>query len=154
MRVIIPNIITIAEAEELIKLSKVQVTHRSLLDGGPIIDRIIRTIPFPISVSIPSYYTIHCHPSGHKPHYDGCDGPGVTNARSWCKYSATVLLSKGFEGGTFRFLTEPQVSHKEELYRSLLIYSSGPDNDPQQHSVDRHSGVARHMLIMFFKELV
>ena len=154
MRIIIPEIITTLEAETLVKLSGPRPVGHAF-GRNSIVGKVTEIISQHVSLDLspPSYYLIYFNTSGQKPHYDGCDGPGKPNGRSWCAYSATVLLSKGFKGGIFTFLTEPVESFHDEMFRSLLLFSSGPNNDPQRHGVaPQQSGPARHMLLMFFKE--
>lgn len=66
---------------------------------------------------------------------------------TWCGYSASVLLTKKFDGGGFYFKDKPDtpVFH----YCDCLLYSSGKENE---HCVASNSG-GRKVLIMFFQAL-
>ena len=46
-----------------------------------------------------------CRKSGHQPHYDyGYNNKGEPSYHmSWCKYSASYLKTKNFDGGEFIF---------------------------------------------------
>ena len=60
---------------------------------------------------------------GHPPHYDYGDNKHMT----WCKYSASLLLSCGFEGGEFCFLNDDnsilEVVDSDKHFNKILLYS-------------------------------
>jgi hypothetical protein len=106
----------------------------------------------PINPGGKSFLNVECRGAGHDKHYDGCKPDLSPNHMPWCQYSAVALLSdpSDFEGGEFRFY-EPDESYREELHRSLLVYSSGAENEPQLHSAGSHQHGERWVLLMFFE---
>lgn len=153
MRVLIPDVITKEEADWLIQGGSIR-SHRFNNDiVKKVVARIQETLP--VVVGKPSYWSVERKPDGHIPHYDGCrpdpEGGFKPNHMPWCQYSSVVLLSdpSSFDGGVFSFF-DPDEDHKEDLYLSLLLYSSGAGNSPQKHQASAHKDGDRHVLLMFF----
>jgi hypothetical protein len=99
----------------------------------------------------PSYYRVERRPKGHSLHFDGCKLDGSPNHMSWCRYSAVSVLTEDWEGGTLRFHSPPLELGKN-LYRSVVIYSSGADNDPQAHERDPVTGDRAALLLFIATE--
>lgn len=111
------------------------------------IDFVQSCVPEKLKLGKPSYYSIEDKPKGHPKHYDGCKLDFSPNHMAWCRYSAVSVVSNDFEGGTLRFYDPDQAF--DDFYRSVIIYSSSADNDPQLHSRDEFTG-SRNTLLMFF----
>mgnify|MGYP003111125711 CR=1 FL=1 len=126
-------------------------------ESDPVIRRISQEIKkyVPVKLEAPSRWYVECNPKGHGPHYDGArlgvDGKFGPNHMAWCQYSAVSLLTdpSSFSGGEFSF-HDPPDSYKEELQKTVVIYSSGITNKPQKHSAAPHSDGVRMVLLMFF----
>lgn len=154
MRVLIDSALSPKDRAEL---SESGPGRSSNFDSHPLMKRLVRLVTekVPVLAKAPSYWSIEKNPDGHGPHFDGCrlnkDGSIEPNHMPWCQYSAVTLLSDpdGFEGGVFSF-SDPHESHKEDLAGSLLLYSSGTYNDPQEHGASPHSNGSRAVLLMFF----
>lgn len=153
MRLFIPNILTEQEASYL----RMNIPHTALIRGRwdyPGVDKIVNIIKEHAPISTDGgYFIIENTKEGHDKHYDGCELDLQPNHMDWCAYSASILLTDAstFEGGTFHFY-EPEESHREDHYRSLVLYSSAAHNDPQMHSVTPHKNGNRTVLLMFFPE--
>lgn len=154
MRVLIDSALS---GEDRAALSEFGSRRHHNFAAHPVIRKLVGLISekAPILASAPSYWCVEKNPAGHEPHYDGCrpdkDGALENNHMPWCQYSTVSLLSDpdDFEGGVFSFY-DPDESHKEDLVGSLLLYSSGIDNDPQKHGASPHSNGSRAVLLMFF----
>lgn len=159
-RILLPNVLSETMVEEC-RIHLEEGMHR----GGPWdvypIDHLVEVIRerVPIKLGRKSYWNLECMSKGHDWHYDGCELDFEPNHMAWCQWSAVTLLSPPdeFEGGEFQFWDDddedsnaPQ-SLREELYRSLLIYPSGADNDPLLHQATPHTNGERWMLLMFFE---
>tara|TARA_R110002012_G_scaffold321651_1_gene550430 strand:- start:429 stop:902 length:474 start_codon:yes stop_codon:yes gene_type:complete len=149
MRILVPGVISKDEARELIESSATRSSKFENLVIKKVVEKVKQLAP--VITEKPSYWSVECRPQGHKPHFDGCRSGLKPNHMPWCQYSAVVLLSNpdSFDGGVFSFF-DPEESHKEDLYLSLLLYSSGAGNDPQKHQASAHMGGLRQVLIMFF----
>ena len=121
-----------------------------------LMDCITEEIPEKPILGKPSYYRIERRPDAHALHFDGCQlgrmGTGyIPNHMSWCRYSAVSVLTNEWEGGTLRFYSPPLELGKN-LYRSVVIYSSASDNDPQAHERDTVQGDRAALLIFLATE--
>tara|TARA_R100001594_G_scaffold134367_1_gene175500 strand:+ start:252 stop:725 length:474 start_codon:yes stop_codon:yes gene_type:complete len=153
MRELVENVITDEMANDLLGRWSKSGRIRDCFNQYPV-DFLVDIVKqyAPINPGGKSYINVECMPRGHDKHYDGCKLDLTPNHMPWCQYSAVSLLSdpREFEGGMFRFY-DPDVAYREELFRNLLIYSSGADNDPQLHSAESHHSGERWMLLMFFE---
>jgi hypothetical protein len=104
-------------------------------------------VPKKVIWDAPSYYRIESRSKAHSLHFDGCRLDGTPNHMSWCDYTAVSVLTTDWNGGTLR-LHNPVMELGKELYRSVIVFSSGSDNDPQAHERDKHDG-KRVALLLF-----
>lgn len=83
---------------------------------------------------------------GHKPHYD----TGDKNQLLWCRYSASTLLSKNYDGGDFVFLDENdnelRTISKDEHYMKTLIFDVN-----NKHMVKPHYNGDRIVNLYFWE---
>jgi len=130
------NVITKQNANILAKEDGYKLFTDILIE--PII-KIIKKI-IPIDISKPSYCLVESRSRGHDWHTD----KGTNNHMSWCKYSASILLTNpdNYRGG--HFLTRDKIIKKAH-YLSMLLYSSDIE-----HKVESFDG-NRKALLMFFK---
>ena len=104
------------------------------------------------------YWNIEQSIKGHKWHYDGCTLEFEPNHMAWCTHSAVMLLTPpdSFKDGEFRYVDKdsskenPKI-HRDDLYKSLLLYSSGADNDPLLHMATPGTDGKRITLLIFLK---
>jgi hypothetical protein len=124
---------------------------------NPRIKPIIETVKkyAPVKTGEKSYWILEHKPLGHDWHYDGCKENGAPSSMPWCRYSAVTLLSHpdSFDGGEFVCQLEGQQtqSFKKELYKNLLIYTSGAQIDPLFHMATPHKNGERWVLLMFLE---
>jgi len=89
-----------------------------------------------------------CKKDGHKPHYDS----GTSNHMSWCRYSASTLLTKDYKGGEFIFVdhnnNELQRVNQEIQYGKTLVYDVS-----NKHMVKPHSDGDR-VVDLYFWEII
>tara|TARA_Y100000589_G_scaffold222388_1_gene209931 strand:+ start:7427 stop:7957 length:531 start_codon:yes stop_codon:yes gene_type:complete len=154
MRLLLPNVLTDEMVESLLTTHTREHIHRNdAWDTGVMPDLCqIVTEHIPAKVGGNAYFRVETRSAGHTKHYDGCKLDKTPNHMPWCKWSAVSLLTppSSFSGGEFSFF-DPEEVYREELHRSLLLYSSGADNDPQLHQAARHWDGRRTMLLMFFE---
>jgi hypothetical protein len=112
-----------------------------------IMDKIEEDIPETPIWGFPSYYRVERRLKAHALHFDGCKLDGSPNHMSWCRYSAVSVLTESWDKGTLRFY-DPLLELGSNLYRSLIVYSSGADNSPQAHERDEVIG-DRAALLLF-----
>ena len=158
MKTLIPNVLTDEMVETLIS-SRRNDNIKNQWDLFPFSEIVSAVQTYaPVKAGGQSYWRVERKSEGHKWHYDGCTLDLEDNHMSWCKYSAVGLLSdpSSFQGGEFLYADEESdmetpKSHRDELYKSLLVYSSGAENEPLLHSANPHRGGDRWMLLMFFE---
>ena len=154
MRLLLPDVLTDEMVEKLLTLHTREQLNKNdaweVEPMGEITEIIAQHIP--IQISTPSYFRIETKPAGHGKHYDGCKMDLTSNHMPWCNWSAVSLLTPpdGFSGGSLKFY-DPEEVYRDELYKSLLLYSSGAANDPQLHEATPHDDGRRTMLLMFFQ---
>ena len=87
----------------------------------------------------PRLLLVEARPRGHVWHTD----IGTSNHMTWCKYSASILLTKPeeFSGGYFK---TKKNTYKKDHYLNMLLYSSDVE-----HCVEPSEG-NRKPLLMFF----
>ena len=98
---------------------------------------------FPVSYEKPSYVRVEHKPEGHPWHTD----QGNKGHMSWCKYSASVLLTRpvfDFSGGGFYFRDDPD--RPIFAFCDLIVWDGDDEN---VHCCASHKG-NRRVLIMFF----
>jgi hypothetical protein len=132
---VLENMLTEQEAAELGK----EVRHRDFKET--IINKCVEEIKklVEINTNNPAYCLVESRPRGHVWHTD----VGTSNHMTWCKYSASILLTKPeeFTGGYFR---TKKKKHKKEHYLNMFLYSSDVE-----HCVEPSEG-NRKTLLMFF----
>lgn len=158
MKILLPNVMSDRMVEHATKLHKgIRPTEKW---GEYPVDHLVEIVKqhAPIKTTGLAYWTVECKAKGHDWHFDGCRLDGTPNHMSWCKYSAVTLITPpdDFTGGEFQYLDEESdyenpKSLREELYKSLFIYSSGSENDPLLHRATPHSDGERWVLLMFFE---
>ena len=153
MRALVEGII---HKEDLPALRKLQATQpRSdfieVASRIPSFERIMdymdTCVPEKLVWEKPSYFRVCRRSRAFEKHYDGCKVDGSPNHMSWCRYSLISNISEGYRGGVLRFYN-PTENFKKKLFCSALIFSSSADNDPQQHSRDKHDS-GRYALLLF-----
>ncbi len=112
-----------------------------------LMDKIEEEIPESPIWMAPSYYRVERRLKAHPLHFDGCKLDGSPNHMSWCRYSAVSVLTESWDEGTLRFY-DPLLELGSNLYRSLIMNSSGADNLPQAHERDAVIG-DRAALLLF-----
>lgn len=154
----IPNVINDKEAASLISETKNGQFLRLLsTKSNSIVNKLVNLVQehAPVKATDKAYWRVESKSSGHDWHYDGADANFGPNHMAWCQYSAVVLLSdpNTFTGGEFAYRNSEDeiVSLKEELYKNMIIYSSGATNDPVLHSATPHGDGERFVLLMFFE---
>lgn len=152
-----PNVLTPDEMEHFLSISdpyKEKRNFQSLPIELSKIDDVVQSV---IDINHPQFYfNIECRSQGSRWHYDGCNKEFQQNHMAWCRYSAVLLLSnpKSFKGGEYQYVDKDTTEEnpkvlKEDLYGSLLIYSSAYDNNPLLHRATAHTGGERWMFLMF-----
>ena len=85
---------------------------------------------------------------GHPPHYD----TGYSNHMKWCRYSASTLLTKEYEGGEFVFVDDDdndiRTITKDEHYMKTLVFDVG-----NKHKVNPHSNGDRKVNLYFWESV-
>lgn len=129
----IPKVLSKTKAQTIGKLIAKREFTEPLIE--PLVHRVSSIVD--ISLAHPAYAKVEHKHDGHPWHTD----TGNQQHMSWCRWTATVLLTDTFEGGElfFRNLKGPV-----DNYLNLLIYSSD-----EEHRVNPHEG-DRHVLLMFF----
>jgi len=132
---VVKNVLTKQEAEQLGE----NVRHRDF--NEVVIDRCVKEIKKLVEVNTdtPAYCLVEARPRGHVWHTD----IGTSNHMTWCKYSASILLTKPeeFSGGYFK---TKKNTYKKDHYLNMLLYSSDVE-----HCVEPSEG-NRKTLLMFF----
>lgn len=153
MRTVFLHFLSELECEELRTLRRNSDFTSAL--KIPAFERLINLIqdqvPETLKLQNPSYYTVENRPKAHPAHYDGCTLTLQPNHMPWCQYSAVALLSDTFDGGELRFF-DPAESFDNSFYRSVVVYSSGANNDPQLHERDSFVGTRDALLIFLATE--
>ena len=154
----LPNVIDDEEAASLINETRNGEFFRLLSTrSNSIVNKLVNLAQehAPVKATGKAYWRVESKGDGHDWHYDGADENLGPNHMAWCQYSAVVLLSdpSSFTGGEFEYHNSENeiVSLKEELYKSMIVYSSGATNDPILHSATPHGDGERFVLLMFFE---
>ena len=91
---------------------------------------------------------------GRPPHYDyGYDRFGKPDYHmAWCVYSASVLLTRNYDGGEFVFLddenNEIEVIDKHKHFNHALVFDVS-----HKHKVNPHSNGERKVELFFFEKV-
>ena len=156
MRVFHTDIIDPRDLQSLLELERHEKRHdfnvaMEIPSFKALTDKIESEIPEKPIWGQPSYYRVERRPDGHRLHFDGCKLDGSPNHMSWCRYSAVSVLTEDWEEGTLRF-HNPPLELGNGLYRSVVIYSSGADNEPQAHERDPVQGDRAALLLFIATE--
>ena len=139
MRHSVGNIINPYQAEDLAKdIGYLDFSDKRL---KPILEAVSGF--FPVSFDDPAYVRVEHKPEGHPWRTD----QGNTGHMTWCKYSASVLLTRpvfDFSGGGFYFRDDPD--RPIFAFCDLIVWDGAKEN---VHSCASHKG-DRRVLIMFF----
>lgn len=160
MKILLPNVMSDRMVEE--SMTNLPFGRHTNKWGTYPIDFLVEVVKehAPIKTTGKAYWTLECKAKGHDWHYDGCNLDKTANHMPWCQYSAVGLISPPdeFVGGEFQYLGngdeedfESPKSYRDELYKSLLIYSSGAKNEPLLHRATPHTDGERWVILMFFE---
>ena len=150
MRILIPDVLTDEMIDRLLAAPG-QMNRGDKWNRRPIPELVeIISAPAPVDPAGDSYWRVETRAKGHPPHYDGCQLDKSPNHMPWCSWSAVSLLTPPaeFTGGEFKF-HDPEEVYRDDLYKSLLVYSSGAQNNPQLHEATPHQDGDRTVLLMF-----
>ena len=153
---LIPNVLTPDEMESFLGISAPYKNKRNFEPLPVELSKIRDAVEAVVDIEEDFYFNIECRAKGSPWHYDGCNRDFEPNHMPWCRYSAVLLLSNpdSFKGGTYQYVDKDTTednpkSLRDELYGSLLIYSSAPDNEPLLHRATPHTDGERVMFLMF-----
>jgi hypothetical protein len=136
LKLIIPNVISVAEAKDLrSEVAYLQFTDRRVQG---ILKHIYNACD--ASIEAPAYCRVEEKKDGHPWHKDTGTGKGHM---VWCRYSARILLNprEDFTGGGFYF----RGNRDDPIFgfRNLVLY-----DHTKEHFIASHKG-QRRVLLMF-----
>ncbi len=99
-----------------------------------------------VKLNLKKQNLLECVKKGHEPHYD----TGTSNHMTWCRYSASTLLTNDFQGGEFSFVDKDnnilETFDKNKHFNKTLVFDVS-----NKHKVNPHYDGDRKVNLYFWE---